>query len=227
MRQPGLTHMSFVLAGCCLWWCLVCQPLVKELLELKAKYKAETGQDYGGAAPAPSKNKADAKAAPAPAKAGGAKAAAPPAPKPAPTPKPAPAPKAAPAPKIPGKAHEPTAAAAVTESGTGRQAGSSSVYSSPNIMYHVMSFTFLLCLSVCVRAADPTGPLVRDGKADLPALDAYLLRRTYMRGVVPTQDDVALLQLLQDASLEAYPSVKRWAKHMASFSADQRKAWPA
>jgi glutathione S-transferase len=91
----------------------------------------------------------------------------------------------------------------------------------------ITSFSFTLLFFVI--AADPTGPLVHGDRADLPGLDAYLLRRSYMRGFTPSQDDVILYNLLQanKTDVAAYPSVKRWQKHIASFPATDRGSWPA
>lgn len=96
---------------------------------------------------------------------------------------------------------------------------------------HHWSIAFLCtCCRVWLTcAADPSGPLVRGDKVDLPALDAYLLRRTYMRGFTPSQDDAVVYGLLAAGKTDvaAYPSVKRWLNHIGTFPAAERGAWPA
>lgn len=68
------------------------------------------------------------------------------------------------------------------------------------------------------------------GQPNLPALDAYLQTRSYLRGFTPSQDDAALLPHLADwtsKDLKAkHPNLARWHQHVAAFPAGVRAAWP-
>ena len=75
------------------------------------------------------------------------------------------------------------------------------------------------------------GPLFdAQGQPNLPALDAYLQTRSYLRGFTPSQDDAALLPHLADwtsKDLKAkHPNLARWHQHVAAFPAGVRAAWP-
>lgn len=67
----------------------------------------------------------------------------------------------------------------------------------------------------------------------LSALNTSLLLRSYVAGDAPTAEDEAVFNGLTAAGInegnaasKGYPNVGRWYKHVKSFSAAERAAWP-
>ncbi len=79
-------------------------------------------------------------------------------------------------------------------------------------------------------AATPSAAVLVPVKpaSPLAALDATLLRFSYVTGFVPTAEDAKQYAVIADGpavSAGEFPNVARWAKHMASFTAAQRAAF--
>lgn len=195
-------------------------PFVRERPDTTRKEKAAAAAAGGGAstpktpAAAPAPKPA---AAPAPAAAAAPKAAAAPAPAAAaPAPKPAPA-KAAPSAAAPAAAApapappapKPAAAAAAPLQISGLAEGFSAAV-----------------LGIVGRPALSSAP-------GLDALNASLGRVSYVAGHVPSAEDEAVAAALAAAgvtpaaeALATRPHVARWLRHVGSFTAEQRAAWP-
>ncbi|KAJ8908137.1 hypothetical protein NDN08_008232 [Rhodosorus marinus] len=63
-------------------------------------------------------------------------------------------------------------------------------------------------------------------KDGLVALDSYLLTSSYVDGVEPTKEDIAVAKQIPEASIEGYENIARWFKHILSFSEEERSHFP-
>jgi elongation factor 1-beta len=65
--------------------------------------------------------------------------------------------------------------------------------------------------------------------ADLKSLNSYLTTRSYLTGYAPTSDDAACCAAIGAASPDKaqFANAARWFKHISSFSAAERTAFPA
>lgn len=77
------------------------------------------------------------------------------------------------------------------------------------------------------------GRPVLKSAAGLTALNNALAVRSYVADYNPSAEDAAVFTGLVaagltegSAGLASYPNIQRWARHMASFAAEQRTAWP-
>merc|ERR1712146_399434 len=64
--------------------------------------------------------------------------------------------------------------------------------------------------------------------ADLAALNTFLADHSYADGFVPSQVDVTkFAEVPADVDAAKFKNVARRQKHIASFSDDEKKSWPA
>ena len=64
---------------------------------------------------------------------------------------------------------------------------------------------------------------------DLQKLNTHLASASYIVGFSPSQSDVCILNAVGDAAtvnIDQLPHVHRWLKHIQSFAANDRKAFP-
>lgn len=63
--------------------------------------------------------------------------------------------------------------------------------------------------------------------AGLKELNTFLEGASYIEGYLPSQADVEVFVAIGETKVEEYPHVQRWFKHIASYTEEERKAFPA
>lgn len=63
--------------------------------------------------------------------------------------------------------------------------------------------------------------------AGLKELNTFLEGASYIEGYLPSQADVEVFTAIGETKLEGFPHIQRWYKHIASYTEEERKAFPA
>ena len=66
---------------------------------------------------------------------------------------------------------------------------------------------------------------VKDAEAEVHALEGVLAVYSYAAGYAPSKEDVRLLQVAKSVDLTQLPNVARWARHVASYTAEELQSW--
>mmetsp|Transcript_12943 Transcript_12943/g.39837 ORF Transcript_12943/g.39837 Transcript_12943/m.39837 type:complete len:240 (+) Transcript_12943:88-807(+) len=65
-----------------------------------------------------------------------------------------------------------------------------------------------------------------DSGEGLKKLNDYLLSASYIEGVEPTKADLSVFEKVKSDGLDEYKNLKRWYKHIGSFSEEERAGFP-
>lgn len=61
----------------------------------------------------------------------------------------------------------------------------------------------------------------------LKELNTFLEGASYIEGYLPSQADVEVFAAIGETKVDAFPHIARWYKHIASYTEEERKAFPA